>query len=432
VAWTDPPAGGDRLLRNALTFSRTLRRAGLAADLAAVLDFARALSLVDIGEREQVKAAGSTLFVRRREDIAPYGVVFDAFWRRHAFTPMPTPNESEESNELEIEVAEVGEGATATEDIESALLEAGEGEGEESEGDLAPAPVAYSAAESLRHRDFDRMTPSELREATRLVDRMQPTLETRLVRRWELHSHGRRLAPRAMFRRNLATGGDALTWLWRRPVRRPRTIVVICDISGSMERHSRLLLRFAQALARSQVRTEAFVFGTRLTRVTRQLRGRDPDRALERVSAAVSDWSGGTRIGASFHDFNRLWSRRVLRSSGIVVVVSDGWDRGSAELVGEETARLRRSCHRLVWLNPLAGAASYQPLAAGMAAAYPHVDDFLPANDLASLDRLGDLLAGEFGGRRPRRRRRPPILNLGRMVGPGREGQGLAGAGGRS
>ena len=313
MAWTEPPVGGDRLLRNALTFSRTLRKAGLAADLAAVLDFARALSLVDIGDRDQVKSAGSALFVRRREDIGPYGVVFDAFWRRHMFMPMPSTVEVGADSEIELEPGAEGEGMPTTRTLEAELLEAEEGEGEEAEGDLAPAPIAYSASESLRHRDFDRMTASELREATRLVDRMQPALETRLVRRWELHSHGRRLAPRAMFRRNLATGGDALTWLWRRPLRRPRTIVVICDISGSMERHSRLLLRFAQALARSQVRTEAFVFGTRLTRVTRQLRGRDPDRALERVSAAVNDWSGGTRISASFRDFNRLWARRVLR-----------------------------------------------------------------------------------------------------------------------
>ncbi|MFI5255557.1 MAG: VWA domain-containing protein, partial [Candidatus Limnocylindrales bacterium] len=389
------------------------------------LDFGRALSLVDIGQREQVKAAGSALFVRRREDLAIYGAIFDAFWRRRAFDQGPATAELDETSQLEIDAGEEGEGVPMTESVASDLLEGEDGEGEEAEGDLTPAPIAYSSAEALRHRDFDRMTPSELREANRLVDRMQPSLETRLVRRWELHSHGRRLAPRAMFRRNLATGGDPLTWLWRRPMRRPRTIVVICDISGSMERHSRLLLRFAQALARSQVRTEAFVFGTHLTRVTRQLRGRDPDRALERVSASVDDWSGGTRIGASFRAFNQLWSRRVLRSSAVVVVVSDGWDRGSAELVGDETARLRRSCHRLVWLNPLAGAASYQPLAAGMAAAYPHIDDFLPANDLASLERLGDLLAGEIGGRRPRRRHQAPPAVLGRVVGPGREGPGL-------
>lgn len=250
----------------------------------------------------------------------------------------------------------------------------------------------WSAAEAFRHREFGRMTPAELREAERLVDRLQPRLEQRRTRRWAIHPHGSRVATRQMLRRNLASGGDPVVWLWRRPVRRPRSLVIICDISGSMERHSRLLLRFASAMARSRVRTEAFVFGTRLTRVTRQLAGPDPDAALDRVSAAVQDWAGGTRIGDSLRQFNQHWARRVLRTSGIVIVVSDGWDRGSAELVGTETARLARNCHRLVWLNPLAGDPGYRPMAAGMAAALPHVDTFLPAHDLASLAALGDLL----------------------------------------
>jgi hypothetical protein len=197
-----------------------------------------------------------------------------------------------------------------------------------------------------------------------------------------------------MFRRNLGTGGDLVEWVWRRPTRRARPIVVLCDISGSMERQSRLLLRFVQALSRSPVKTEAFVFGTRLTRVTRLIRDRDRDRGLARVSEAVSDWAGGTRIGDSFHEFNQRWARRVLRTSGVAIVVSDGWDRGDTALVGEETARLSRNCHRLIWLNPLAGADGYQPLAAGMAAAYPFIDDFVAAGTIASLERLGELLAG--------------------------------------
>jgi len=154
--------------------------------------------------------------------------------------------------------------------------------------------------------------------------------------------------------------------------------------------------------------------------VTRQLRGRDPDLALTRVAATVSDWSGGTRIGASFREFNQHWARRVLRTSGIIIVVSDGWDRGSAELVGSETARLRRNCHRLVWLNPLAGAADYRPLAAGMAAAYPYLDDFLPANDLASLERLGELLTQDASRRRTSHALRPATPAGERVAGSGR------------
>jgi hypothetical protein len=260
---------------------------------------------------------------------------------------------------------------------------------------ITVAPDAFSASEVLRHREFDRMTSAELRDAERLVDMLTPNLEKRRTRRYELHHHGRSLAPRAMFRRNLATGGQLVDWVWRRHVRRPRPLVVLCDISGSMERHSRLLLRFIQALgASSAVRTESFVFGTRLTRVTRLLRDRDRDRALSKVANAVVDWAGGTRIGESFREFNLRWARRTLRSSGVVIVVSDGWDRGDPSLVATETARLRRNCHRLVWLNPLAGTPGYQPLAAGMRAAYPYIDDFLAAGTVASLERLGEILAG--------------------------------------
>jgi hypothetical protein len=184
---------------------------------------------------------------------------------------------------------------------------------------------------------------------------------------------------------------------------------VLCDISGSMERQSRLLLRFVQALSGSAVHAEAFVFGTHLTRVTRVLRDRDRDRALAKVSETVNDWAGGTRIGESLRQFNQKWARRVLRSGAVVVIVSDGWDRGDPALVGQEMERLQRSCHRLIWLNPLAGAPGYQPLAGGMQAAYPFIDDFLPAGTVANLERLGQILAGNTpGGRatagRPHRR----------------------------
>jgi uncharacterized protein with von Willebrand factor type A (vWA) domain len=281
-----------------------------------------------------------------------------------------------------------------------------EPDGEELEG-LTISPEAYSSGEVLQHKSFDRMTGAELRDAERLIDLLAPRLETRRTRRYELHRHGRYLAPRAMFRRNLSTGGQLLDWEWRRPVRHPRPIVVICDISGSMERHSRLLLRFIMALtAANVVKTESFVFGTRLTRVTRLLRDRQRDRALERVSDEVTDWAGGTRIGESFRDFNQRWARRTLRTSGVVIVISDGWDRGDPALVAAETARLRRNCHRLIWLNPLASAEGYRPLAAGMAAAYPFVDDFLAAGTVASLERLGELLAGARIGAGDRARHR--------------------------
>jgi uncharacterized protein with von Willebrand factor type A (vWA) domain len=404
------PAGeeidGRRLLAEAVGFGRALRAAGLAIDLGAAVDFTRALTFIDLGEREAVRAAGSAVFVRRRDDREIYDRVFDRWWRRRR---RRMPADSSIAPEARDEVPgepEDGAGSEAPDDVRAGQegtvdgipLPLASGEESDDEADIdghIAAPDAYSAAEALRHRDFDRMTAQELRDAERLVDLLEPRLELRRTRRYELHHHGRILAPRAMFRRNLGTGGQFTDWVWRRTVKRPRKIVVLCDISGSMERHSRLLLRFIQALsASSAVKTESFVFGTKLTRVTRLLKDRDRDRALAKVADAVSDWAGGTRIGESFRDFNLRWARRTLRTSGVVIVVSDGWDRGDPALVATETARLRRNCHRLVWLNPLAGTPGYEPLAGGMRAAFPYIDDFLPAGTVASLERLGEILAG--------------------------------------
>jgi uncharacterized protein with von Willebrand factor type A (vWA) domain len=397
---------GRKLFGRAVGFGRALRRSGLGVDLAAAIDFARALEIVDIGDREQVRAAGEAVFVRRKDDLEPYHLTFDRYWRGRLQLGDPdglladpweelVPGEAEEAG---AEAPVAGDERMEQGEEQDGMPVPGDHDESAEEGDpdaLSIAPDAYSKLEALRHREFDRMTPAELRDAERLVDLLVPRLERRRTRRYELHPHGRRLAPRAMFRQNLATGGEITRWVWRRAIRRPRPLVVICDISGSMERHSRLLLRFVQALsAASAVKTESFVFGTRLTRVTRLLRDRDRDRALARVADSVTDWAGGTRIGESFHDFNVKWARRTLRTSGVVIVVSDGWDRGDPALVAVETARLRRNCHRLVWLNPLAGTAGYQPLAAGMRAAFPYIDDFLAAGTVASLERLGEILGG--------------------------------------
>jgi hypothetical protein len=410
---------GTTFVSNALLFAWALRGRGIPTDLGGVVDFVRALTIVDIGDRTQVHAAGSAIFVRRRDDLPVYDEVFDLFWRRHELRVEPPADEATtprppEARDREHAAVESRPEAPGTRPARTPQQAEPAGDEEAATGEAAVVtPRAYSAEEALRHREFDRMSAAELRDAERLIGVLRPRLETRRTRRQELHRHGTRLAPRAMLRRNLASGGDLVDWVWRRPRRRPRSIVVICDVSGSMERHSRLLLRFVHALFRSPgVRAEAFVFGTHLTRVTRELRGRDPDRALTRVSDAVTDWSGGTRIGESLRTFNLRWARRTLRTSGVVVVVSDGWDRGDPALVRTEAARLQRGCHRLVWLDPLAGVGEeYRPLAAGMAAAYPSIDDLLPMRDVTSLERLGEVLAGLPGDRagRPERRGRPRV-----------------------
>jgi len=400
-----PEVDGRRLLAESVGFGRALRAAGLATDLGAAVDFARALTLVDMGERDTVRAAGQAVFVRRRDDREVYDKVFARWWRRRGRKRPPSDGPLTAADEDAAAEADDGTGTPGGEegsigddpnriDGIPMPISSDDDDGSDVDGIIA-APTAYSSSELLRHRDFDRMTGAELRDAERLVDLLEPRLELRRTRRYELHHHGRLLAPRTMMRRNIATGGQFTEWVWRRPTKRPRQLVVLCDISGSMERHSRLLLRFIQALsAASSVKTESFVFGTRLTRVTRLLRDRDRDRALARVADSVNDWAGGTRIGESFREFNTHWARRTLRTSGVVIVVSDGWDRGDPALVASETARLRRNCHRLVWLNPLAGTPGYEPLAGGMRAALPYVDDFVPAGTVASLERLGEILAG--------------------------------------
>ena len=400
-----------------MLFTRALRAEGLTTDLGAAIDYSRALTLIDIGDREQVRAAGSAIFVRRRDEVDTYHQVFDRFWTRYELAIEPP------AWDLEVDVAGAGHeqssqvGAADGEDSDDALGGvADDREGSEIEGaelkDESESARSWSERERFMRKPFDRMSPDELRDAERLVDQVRPRLETRRSRRQQLHRHGKLVAARQMFRANLQNGGDLVEWYWRRPARQPRSITVICDISGSMERHSRLLIRFAMALHRmSNVRTEAFVFGTHLSRVTHELSGRDPDVALDKVSEAVSDWSGGTRIGASLRQFNREWARRTLRSSGVVIIVSDGWDRGDPNLVRAEMARLQRSCHRLIWLDPLAGTEYYQPLAGGMAAAYPYIDDLVAVNDLASLYRLGELLAemAEHRSRRPDRKGAPRV-----------------------
>ena len=371
------------LAERAVGFGRALHEAGIGAGPGATTQFCRALTVVDVGDREEVRSAGLAVFVHGHEEIPIYDDVFDAFWRAPEVTEIEQPRPPKLGADPD---APLLDGADAGDVVEPDTT---------AQEQLEPASEAYSAWELLRNRSFDRMTDDELRDAERLIDLLAPRLERRLSRRYRLHAHGPRLAPRQMFRRNLASGGDPVEWLWRRRVDEPRQLVVLCDISGSMERHSRLLLRFVQALVATNrtTRTEAFVFGTRLSRVTHQLRTRDRDAALDHVAASVSDWGGGTRIGAALHEFNGRWARRVLRSSGVVIVVSDGWDLGEPELVRVETERLRRSCHRLIWLNPLASTPGYRPLAAGMAAAYPFIDHFLPAGSLGSLEQLGRLLA---------------------------------------
>ncbi len=266
----------------------------------------------------------------------------------------------------------------------------------------------WSALDVLRHKDFAALTAEELDAVAALLKSADGRVPSRPSRRFA--AGGReRLDLRRTLRRSLQHGGEIVSWERDRRRDRPRPLVALADISGSMERYTRLLLLFLHGLARRRDRRmETFLFGTRLSRVTRELSRGDADAALREVARGVPDWSGGTRIGETLKEFNFRWGRRVLSGGPVVLLISDGWDRGDPALLSREVARLQHSCHRLVWLNPLAGAPDYEPLTRGMRAALPHVDDFLPAHSLASLEDLRRRLE-DLPPERPARRPRPAV-----------------------
>ena len=269
------------------------------------------------------------------------------------------------------------------------------------EGDAAAAPpgqeperLGWSAHEVLRRKDFAAMTPGEAAAARRLIAEIACARPQRSSRRLRPHRRGRTLDVRRLARDSLATGGDPLQRRFRRRVQSPRKLVVLCDVSGSMEAYSRAMLLYLHALVRSGRGVEVFAFGTRLTRLTEELRTRDPEEALRRAAGRVVDWAAGTRIGASLKAFNDVWGRRALTRGAVVLVVSDGWERGDVVAVGREMQRLHRAAYAVVWANPMKGSQDYEPLAGGMRAALPYVDRFVSGHNLASLDELSDLLVG--------------------------------------
>jgi uncharacterized protein with von Willebrand factor type A (vWA) domain len=365
---------------NVARFARVLRRSGLDVEPGQTSTFLRALARLGFDHRGDVRSAGRAIFVRRREDGPIYDAAFDLFWRRHGSgdglggrLPRITQRDSGGSGEMPPESAD-----PASEEWVTTVR-----------------PGSASPREVLRTADFASLTPEETRDAQAMLEALRPRLPLCRSRRSRVGRGGHRPATRSMLRHALATGGEALRWRWLRRTSRPRPIVLVCDISGSMERYSRFMLRFAHALQRSGAPVEVFVFGTRLTRITRQLRVRSPDAALRRVADRVVDWSGGTRIGESLRQLNRRWVRRTVRSGAVVLLMSDGWERGDAALLAREMATLRRSCHRLIWIDPLAAREGFEPATAGLRAALPYVDEFVPAASVASLaalaERLGQL-----------------------------------------
>jgi uncharacterized protein len=374
---------GARLTGRLALLAASMRAGGARVGVDELLGAHRALGAVDASRPDEAYFALRAALCSRREDLAVFEAAFAALFAPRGEAGPPAPEPLDEVASLVLPRAAVPDRHLAA-DLEADVL-----------------PAAWSDVEVLREKDFANYTDAERRLARRIMARLaargpvRPSRRTRPARRRGSPPHAARPDVRRMLRASLRHAGEPLERHWREPGKRPRPVVLVCDVSGSMEPYARMLLQYMQACVAARRRVEAFVFGTTLTRVTAELSGRDQDRALDRAARAASDWSGGTRIGEALAALNRDHGRRLGRGA-IVVVLSDGWDRGEPELLEREMARLARCARRLVWLNPLKAHPDYEPLTRGMQAALPHVDSFLAGNSLASLEELAAMMEEGF------------------------------------
>jgi uncharacterized protein len=368
-------AAGDAIVGHVVTFGRVLREAGLEIGPGRSTDAVRALGAVDLARRDDVYFSLRQTLVSRRDELAVFDRAFDAWFLRAPVQPASREQASEPMLRL----------------VEGAASDGEDGGDEERDDALE---VGASGQELLRDKDFAELSDNELLRLRELIERIARTRPLRRSRRTRGDPLGEGLDVRGMIRRSLRSGGDPVDrpLLARKEV--PRRLVLLCDVSGSMDSYARALLLFLHAAVGAGRGVEAFAFGTRLSRLTPDLATRDPMAALARCTEEVVDWGSGTRIGASLREFNEVWGRRGLSRGAIVVVVSDGWEREDPGLVGREMARLARAAYAVIWVNPLKGNPDYQPLAGGMRAALPFVDRFLAGHNLRSLEELATVLAG--------------------------------------
>ncbi|MFG1428434.1 vWA domain-containing protein [Roseixanthobacter glucoisosaccharinicivorans] len=398
-----PAAGSEgRLSHNIAYFGRALRAAGLPVGPGTVLDAVRAVGVAGVGAREDFYNVLRAVFVSRHEHQEIFDQAFELFWRRRA-----------QSERLIAMLSPPAPGAEAKDKpkvrkrVEDALF-AGVGREHRTKKSEIEVEAHFSASSTdvLRTKDFAQMTAEELALARRRIARLRLPDNEIATRRLKADRKGTTLDLRASLRASLASGGAFMALRRRGPQARPRPVVALVDISGSMADYSRPVLHFLHALTERRGRVHTFLFGTRLTNVTRVLRHRDPDEALEKAGQAARDWSGGTRIAASLRAFNKIWSRRVMGQNPIVLLITDGLERDADAMLDVEMDRLRRSGHRLIWLNPLLRYDRFEPKARGIRAMLPHVDAFRPVHNLASLESLVTALAEETDAlaRRPHAR----------------------------
>jgi uncharacterized protein with von Willebrand factor type A (vWA) domain len=365
---------GSGVVSHIVTFGRVLREAGLEVGPGRVADALKGLDAVELSRQDDVYWTLRQTLVSRREEIEPFDRAFYAWFLRTAVKPQAAATRPPPSR------GERRKGAPP-------------GPGPELDGGVATLG-AWCDDELLRTKDFASMTPKEFARAKQLIREIAIARPQRRTRRLRPDSKGFALDVRALVRASLATGGDPVERAFRSRTEAPRKLVLILDVSGSMEAYARALLLYLHAARGSGRGVETFAFGTRLTRLTHELGSRNPETAFEAAAARVQDWSGGTRIGASLKAYNDEWGRRSMTRGAVVVILSDGCERGDAQLAGTQMERLARQAFAVVWVNPLKGHAEYEPLAGGMRAALPFVDRFLSGHDVASLESLGSVLGG--------------------------------------
>jgi len=392
-----PHEGGAAIGNNLVAFGRLLRRAGLPLGPAELLAGAAALEAIEIGDKAQVHAALRATMVHRHEHFFLFDHAFSLFWRdpeasahAAAMALMDGMKEQPKPSPASRRMAEAMQGDRPNPPKPP----------EQPPEDRVDMTFTVSERERLQTMDFEAMSAAELNAAKKEIRKLVLPLDARPTRRFRPDHAGPYTDLRATIREGLRTGGEIMDIARRRRVVRPPPLVALCDISGSMARYAQILVHFLHAVANDRDRVHTFLFGTRLTNVTRQLKHRDAEVAFEMVAHAVPDWSGGTRIGESLEGFNKAWSRRVLGQGAVVLLITDGLDREGAKGLAEATDRLRKSCRRLIWLNPLLRYAGFQPKSQGIRAMLPHVDEFRPVHNLASLRDLVSVLSDPRAGQR--------------------------------
>jgi uncharacterized protein with von Willebrand factor type A (vWA) domain len=395
------------LAENVMHFARVLRAAGMPVGTDRVQLALQALQVAGFERKRDFHAVLSACLLDRIEHRELFNQAFQLFWR--------DPDLMGRMRALLLPKVQLKDGATPPPPENRRLGEAlfphqpQQPPAEEPNQPLElDAHLTWNDRELLRKADFDTMTADEWREAQRLLAQLRLVFERLPTRRSRPAARPGRPDWRASLQAMARQGGELWDMRWRRPRHKAAPLVVLADISGSMSRYSRMLLHFAHALGHAEARVESFVFGTRLTRTTRLLKSRDPDIAVGQVVRAVEDWSGGTRITTSLHEFNRRWARRVLPGRASLLLISDGLEHGDTRQLAFEMERLHKSCRRLVWLNPLLRFEQFEPRAGGIKAMLPHVDRFLPAHNLQSLSQLAELLQSDAPRRAPGRHRAAP------------------------